>query len=139
MKKLLLLHTGNKDEERFVFLLNDKKSIEKLEWEGDNEFSLDGEMYDVIEKKIQDGKLIIRCINDKKETVLVKNYEKLNHENNSKSKSALLLKLLDSSYLPEVNNLVYINCNLALLHISFQQGIFSSYRKDVLTPPPQVS
>jgi len=120
-----------------VFALNDKKEIEKLVWEGDDEFRVSGEMYDVIEKKIQGEKLIIRCISDKKETALLKNYEKTNREDNSKSRSALLVKLISSFYLSETNNVICIDNNLALLHISFQQRIFSTHRHDVLTPPPQ--
>jgi hypothetical protein len=137
MKRLILLHTNNKEEELLVFALNDKKAVEKLIWEGNDEFRLNGEMYDVIEKKIQNEKLVIRCISDKRETVLLKKYEKINHEGNSRSRSALLLKLVGSSYLSGVNNVICINNNLALLHISFQQEIISSYRLDVLTPPPQ--
>ena len=138
MKEFLRSSATSKDIEQFIFPL-DKDLVAGAEWEGKNEFRLNGEMYDVVEKRIEDNKIIIRCISDKKETALLKNYEKINHEGNSKSRSALLLKLLDSSYLPEINNLVYIYHNLALLHMSFQQGVFSSYRKDVPTPPPQVS
>ena len=137
MKKLILLHTNNRREEVFVFALNDKKEIEKLVWEGSDEFRLNGEMYDVIEKKIQDEKLVIRCISDKKETTLLTKYEKINHEDNSKGRSALLVKLISSFYLPGTNNVICIDNNLALLHISFQQRIFSTHRHDVLTPPPQ--
>jgi hypothetical protein len=136
MKKTLL-HSDNEEVSILFFSLDDKEALAKLEWEGDDEFELNGNMYDVVEKKIQDDKLIIRCISDKKETALVKSYEKINHKDNSNSRSVLLLKLINSSYLPEKNNVICIDNNLALLYISFQQEIISSYRHDVLTPPPQ--
>ena len=135
--KRSLLHSGSKEVELLVFSLNNKKDLEKLEWEDDDEFELNGEMYDVIEKKTKDDKLIIRCISDKKETALVKSYEKINHEDNSNSRSVLLLKLVSSFYLQEKNNVICKGNNLTLQYISFQQRFISSYRHDVLTPPPQ--
>jgi len=136
MKEFLRSSAINKDIEQFVFSL-DKDLVAGVEWEGENEFRLNGEMYDVVEKKVEDNKIVIRCISDKKETALLKKYEKINHEDNSKSRSALLVKLISSFYLSVANNVICINNNLALLHISFQQEIISSFRHDVLTPPPQ--
>jgi hypothetical protein len=138
MKKALRLQANNEDETTFVYSLDDKKSIEQLEWEGNDEFSLNGEMYDMIEKKIENNKLIIRCISDKKETALIKKYEKINNENNSKSKSALLLKLVSSSYLATVNAELLIKYKPVPSIIYFQCEIVSSRPLDVLTPPPQV-
>jgi len=136
MKEFLSSSAMNKDIEQFIFPL-DKDLIACVEWEGENEFRLNGEMYDVIEKKVQGDKLIICCISDKKETGLLKNYEKMNKEGNSKSKSALLLKLIGSSYLSEINNNVFIKNIPALPHILFQSEIVSSWHYDVPTPPPQ--
>jgi len=72
MKKLLLTQKNKEEENDFVFSLNDKVAMAKLEWEGDNEFRLNGEMYDVIEKKTEGNKLTLRCLADKKETTLLK-------------------------------------------------------------------
>ena len=138
MKEFLSSSAMNKDIEQFIFPL-DKDLIACVEWEGENEFRLNGEMYDVIEKKVQGDKLIICCISDIKETGLLKNYEKMNKEGNSKSKSALLLKLIGSSYLSEINNNVFIKNVQTLPHILVQSEIVSSWRYDVPTPPPQAS
>ena len=137
MKKALRLQANSEDETNFVYSLDDKKSIEQLEWESNDEFSLNGEMYDVIERKIENNKLIIRCISDKKETALIKKYEKINNENNSKSKSVLLLKLVSSSYLPTTNTELLIKCKPVPSIIYFRSDIVSSQPLDVLTPPPQ--
>ncbi len=139
MKRLLRLHANNEEQEVFAFSLNDKKALEKLEWESDDEFNLNGEMYDVIDKKILDGKLLIRCISDKKETALLKKYEKINNENNSKNKSALLLKLVSSSYISSTNTNAIIKNIPVATKVSFQSEIISSSHHEVLTPPPQVS
>src|SRR6185295_12150122 len=71
MRAAIRMQAYSEDETDFVFSVNDKQSMSQLEWEGDDEFSFNGEMYDVIEKKIIDarpndsvghGKLIIRAI-----------------------------------------------------------------------------
>ena len=116
--------------------MDDKKTIAQLEGEGD-EFSLNGEMYDIIEKKIVNGKLVIRCISDRKETAMIKKYQKLNKENNSKSKSALLLKLVSGSYLAATNSEFIMEYTISPSKIYFHAQIISSQASDVLTPPPQ--
>jgi hypothetical protein len=139
MKKLLRLHANNEEQEVFIFSLNGKNNIEKLQWEGDDEFYLNGEMYDVIESKIINGKLVIRCISDKKETALIKNYEKITKENNSKSKSALLLKLVSSCYLATEDKEPILKYTPVPSNIYFASEFLSSQVLDVLTPPPQAA
>jgi len=128
--------------EHFVFAAND---IDKLvEWEEDGkEFRYQGEMYDVIEKRTENGKVVIKCISDKKETELVKNYKNITKDDfsgTSKKRTTLLLKLIVSLYAPlttpvtadaSINsgkiNWVTYKCPL----------IFNT--TEVLTPPPQLS
>lgn len=57
----------------------------QLNWENDHEFNFNGEMYDVIDKKITGNRSIIRCISDDKETKLVKEYQKTNHNHSSEN------------------------------------------------------
>ncbi len=56
MREAIRLQTYSGDETDFVFLLNDKQSMKQLQWEGDDEFSFNGEMYDVIEKKTENAR-----------------------------------------------------------------------------------
>ena len=137
MKRSLLFHSS-KEEDLFIISLNDKKELDKLEWEGDDEFELNGEMYDVIEKKNKDGKLIIRCISDKKETALIQQYEKLNKETNSKNRSALLLKIVGHAYISPAITSISTDTKPMTAKFLFNTEIISSYCHDVLTPPPQV-
>ena len=137
MKKFLRSQPQVEDETVFVFSLDNRNAIAQLEWEGDDEFMLRGDMYDVIDKKITGGKLIIRCIGDKKETALLKKFEKLNDENNSRNRLALLLKLVTSSYIVSLNEELVIEDVFVPSIIYFQVQISSSVRK-VLTPPPRV-
>ena len=111
-----------------------------LQWEGDNEFRYQGEMYDVIDKKVENGKLHIRCISDKKETSLVKNYRKMSRDDfdgSSKKRSSLLLKLFSSFYTPAVNtNLENTSVPGKIDWVAYQSPLVS-HPNEILTPPPQ--
>lgn len=62
-----------KDEELEIISLTDNKQHINWEEEG-KEFLLNGEMYDVVKTKTINGKLILYCINDKKEKSLIDKY-----------------------------------------------------------------
>jgi hypothetical protein len=139
MKKSLLIRAHSEDETGFSFSLNDKKAISTLDWVGDNEFKLNGQMYDVIEKKIENGKLILRCISDIKETALIKTFYQMNNESNSKRKLALLMQLVNNSYLANTNSEIVIRYKPVPPIIHPESDPLTSQVRDVLTPPPQVS
>lgn len=138
MKKALRMRANREDEIIFVFSLKEKKTISQLEWEGNDEFRLNGQMYDVIEKRVEKNKLVLRCISDNKETCLIKKFAKMNTENNSKSRLALLMQLFGSSYLATTNPDMIIRYKPVPSSIHFQTDPFPSRVRDVLTPPPQV-
>ena len=137
MKKLLRLNV-NINEERFAFSLNDIGAFQKLKWEGDNEFSLNGEMYDIIGKKIQDGKIVIRCIRDKEETALV-NKLKDNWRENEKSNKIVnkLFELLQTPFYNAKSE------EIAFKELTINSFCFPFERlplqvKKIPTPPPQL-
>lgn len=49
---------------------------ESLHWEHDSEFTLKGEMYDVIKKEFRNDSVFMQCIHDKKETSINKSIVK---------------------------------------------------------------
>ena len=61
---------------------------ERIYWETDedNEFSFNDEMYDVVKTKTVNGKVMLYCINDKKEKDLVDNYNLVTKQNSSSDK-----------------------------------------------------
>ena len=147
MRAAIRMQTYSEDETDFVFSINDKQSMSQLEWEGDDEFSFNGEMYDVIEKKIIDarpndsvgqGKLIIRSIADKQETALLNKAKDHWNQNEKSNKVAdelfqLLQSLFHSSKAeefvfikPSVNTVAFISLPLP------------SEVKKIPTPPPRV-
>ena len=141
VKKQLRYDAIHENSEQFVFSLTEKKGEAKPEWEGDDEFRLNGEMYDVLEKRIENGKIFVRCISDKKETELIKKYEDISKNDfggSSKTGTILLLKLIHNFYVTGYGS-VYENTpdqSGQPFRDNYQYSL-SSTIADVLTPPPQ--
>jgi hypothetical protein len=146
IKTIIKKRIGNNLEaestEQFVFSINPGKGVENPEWEGDDEFSYQEEMYDVIDKKIENGKIYVHCISDKKETRLIRNYQELmkNDASNpsSKKRSGLLLQLINTLY----NILTHYDpyAHLADFQITYRalySSLLAAMITEVPTPPPQ--
>jgi len=73
-----------------VELAFDEPSFARLVWEEENEFRFKGEMYDVVEKRVVNGKILLLCIPDKKETQLLYEYKKQTENNQSQGKQLVL-------------------------------------------------
>jgi len=137
MRAAIRMQTYSEDETDFVFLLNDKQSMKQLDWEGDDEFSYKGEMYDVIEKKTEDAKLVIRSIADKKETALLNKVKDHWNQNEKSNKVAdelfqMLQSLFHSS---KTDELVLIKPSVN--SISFISLQLPSQVRTIPTPPPR--
>ena len=83
MKVYVLSHTA-KNELIQIDITSNKKNIV---WEDEKEFELQGKMYDVVSKEIVNGKQIVYCIDDEKETELIAKYNASQKKNNSDKKS----------------------------------------------------
>jgi len=137
MKKLILSQPSGEDENDFIFSINDKQAQARLGWDGDDEFSFNGDMYDVIEKKIENGMIIIRALADKKETALIQKYSRISGENHSRHKTALLVQLVNSLYLPSVDAISFIKWQFRSVRILLHPVMIVPGVHDVLTPPPR--
>lgn len=124
---------------KFVFnlSLNEDKA---LQWEEDHEFSYNGTMYDVIEKKTIGEKLYIRCISDGTETSLVNSYKgmlKDDFSGNANKRTSPLKKLF-SALFEEMTfaDPVVFPGNISLSCFSYKSFLLTA-PTEVLTPPPQ--
>ena len=137
MKEAIRTQTYSEDETDFIFSLNDKQGIKQLDWEGDDEFSFNGEMYDVIEKKTENGKRLIRAIADQQETALLKNAKDHWDQNEKSNKAAdelyhLLQSLFHSSGTEE-----FVFIKPSVNKISFISLQLPSEVTKIPTPPPR--
>lgn len=135
--KQYLLHAPSKEVVELTVAVNDSP----LQWEEENEFSLNSTMYDVLDEKQVGDSMVIRCVPDEKETELVSEYQKINQQNNpsSQQKWASLYKQIDSFFTPAlVAYPDYFLPHIAIAFAYYQIHILSpSY--PILTPPPQLS
>lgn len=142
MKEYLLANPDPENETQFRFDLNDKTSLAKLDWENGHEFWYNGELFDLIEKKTVNDQLVIRCINDKKEGNLVKLQEKISKENQndttSKGKSALLLKLIQTSFIA-VDEPFQYHFSSDHYSLPYNDSFTFPAHREIFTPPPQLA
>lgn len=145
MREAIRMQTKSELETDFVFDLNDKRAMKQLNWEGDDEFSFNGEMYDVIEKKIENAglndlgqrKLIIRALADKKETTLINNSKnKWGHDEKSNKAADDLFQLLQSLFHSSTTDEFAVIRPLAN-KFYFISPLLPLPVKKILTPPPQ--
>jgi len=137
MREAIRLQSYSQDETDFVFSLNDKQGMKQLDWEGDDEFSFNGEMYDVIEKKTGNGKLIIRSIADKQETTLLNDAKDHWNQNEKSNKVAdELFQLLQSLFhSPKTEDLVLIKPSVNMVSVISLR--LPCQVKKIPTPPPR--
>jgi len=143
MKEYLRSSHYRKNVTELRFSILKETILEKPEWENSHEFSYGGEMYDVIDKKNENGELVILCINDKQESRLIKEYEKINigaqGAPSSKNKSTVLLKLIGSAFIMIKLPVFPDAIAQTKLLPGYYTGVLSPGAVDVLTPPPQAS
>ena len=137
MRQAIRLQNYYEHETDFSFSINDGKSMAQLDWEGDDEFRFNGEMYDVIDKQIENGKLIIRSIADKRETALLNKVKDHWNQNEKSNKVAdelfqMLQSLFHSS---KTDELVLIKPSVN--SISFISLQLPSQVRTIPTPPPR--
>jgi hypothetical protein len=114
-------------------------SNDQPDWENENEFRFAGNMFDVIEKKHVGSKIILRCLEDKNETELLKAYEQLEKKQTQegKNKTATFFQLLATVYVvTEITSIQQPRTNLftPLSHLHFNLLQRSC---EILTPPPR--
>ena len=124
----------------FNFPLTAANPDELPEWVDKHEFRYQGEMYDVIEKKVTGDRLIIRCLNDKKEKELLGHYKDLVKndfgERNKKGLS-LFIKLLKVSPVSPASLIAPVSVFHSAFKADMRRFRLSGTPADVLTPPPQ--
>jgi len=137
MREAIRMQSYSEHETDFAFSVNDMRLLDQFDWEGDDEFSFNGEMYDVIEKKTENGKLIIRSIADERETALLNKVKDHWNQNEKTNKVAdELFQMLQSLFhSPKTEMMVLIKPTVNRNH--FISLPLPSQAKTIPTPPPR--
>ncbi|ULQ55943.1 hypothetical protein KJS94_14935 [Flavihumibacter rivuli] len=116
--------------------------FEEQEWLGlekhKDEFSYRNSMYDVLEMKRENGKVIVKCINDKKENELIARTKAFNSDffaKGGKKKAVQLLNAISAPFLlPETISIppYFVHINTFFFNDCWEPGP----TLDIPTPPP---
>jgi hypothetical protein len=115
-----------------------KTSISLANWKDIDELEYQGSMYDVVKKEVSANYYILYCLNDQKEEVLLKNYNR--HFNDDKEKSTQNnLRVLISLFAPAIlkNNISIKRINTISSINNYFSFNYQSVWFDKLTPPPK--
>lgn len=125
-------------------VFTEEQAARELKWEHSKEFEFNGEMYDVVETEIKNGKITYWCWWDHKETSLNKqlNYllaKALNQQDPKapQKNAGFWLSLL---YLMPQKTMISFETSTRKTHRIFAiQNLFESRYRDIVSPPPQPS
>lgn len=136
MRQYLRQHVQHADIKRFQFSDGDQT---KIAWEDENEFSLDGEMYDVI-KKVKQGKtLVVYCVADKKETRLIQQFlTQAKKQIPVKENDSLRTQLLMLLYWVDSGNQAVPLASTRLLHFDLYTFSLPYIHQNIPAPPPRI-
>ena len=103
---------GDYSGELICFTFNNDSEIKwKVIWKDDHEFEFNGTMYDIVKKDTKGDTIILYCINDEKESELIKSFLKENSKEKNKSvppltkislQNIITQALVKNSFYPEV-------------------------------------
>jgi len=117
-------------------MLNGKVANRDLCWiEKDKEFTLNGEMYDVISMSTENNKLTVHAINDKAEKKLKHAYQKhqKGKHQSSLSQFATVLFVTEQPHLNFETPEIYLKKDYYYTHVGFTQ-----LHLPVIVPPPDM-
>lgn len=135
MEELIFASTPETQFE--VFDLAQNSSAIKWEKEG-KEFMLNGEMYDVAKIKKVNGRILLYCLNDKKEKELLRHFEKaMKHDANSSKpgKNSIKFQLSDFTFVATEKSTVAI-IPVEKINVFFNTILHSPFL-EITVPPPK--
>jgi hypothetical protein len=129
----------NKDKEIELLVFSEKEfySNNEVQIVNDKEFIYKSSIYDIVRKEIKDDKLYIWCINDTKETSLIKHFRNNLEKDNSKNNIKHFKIFSINAILHKNDNSTKINYNKIpkmILAVSFY-----SVKLDTPKPPPKTT
>jgi len=137
MRMAIRMQAHSVDENDFTFSMSDKKAMAQLDWDGDDEFSYNGEMYDVIEKKVVNNTLIIRALADKDETDLVNKFGAGQRDDGRSNKIANELFQILQTLFHNSKSAELVCIKPSRYTFYYFSVTLPSLAKKIPTPPPQ--
>ena len=135
MKEYVLSHTAKNELIQIDVTANEKNIV----WEDEKEFTLQGKMYDVVSEEIVNGKQIVYCVDDEKETELIAKYNAAQKKNNSNKKSNTVNFDNTIVYCEVLQEYIYLKFSSVKNVIVFKSNLFATDQKGISPPPKQLA
>ena len=135
MKEYVLSHTAKNELIQIDVATNEKDIV----WEEEKEFTLQGKMYDVVSRENVNGKEIIYCVDDKKETELIAKYKTTQKKNNSDKKSHKINFDNTIVYCEVLQEYIYLKFSSVKNLIVFKTNFSTTVQKGVSPPPKHLA
>ncbi|MCG3166528.1 MAG: hypothetical protein POELPBGB_02307 [Bacteroidia bacterium] len=137
IKRKIKSHVPETELTVFTFSIAE---LNKLDWEEKGkEFSLKGNMYDVVKKQQTADSITLYCINDIQEKSLFANLEELiNRQMNSDERSSnISLKKFQTDYFFIHTELQFSFTGICSLPVEITDKLLKGFLSDTLQPPKQ--
>lgn len=140
---LQAIQSGVAPEALIVFIFTEEES-QNLNWKKSHEFEFEGEMYDIVETKIEEGAYHYTCFHDTKETKFKRRTFKLLGslllpENDSQSDQNTNLKLVKTQFFQTLKTVLLLPVLGDCKQIDFCfQNSYRSLMVGPNSPPPQL-
>lgn len=132
------------DNQRINFEFSQVEA-DDLVWIKSHEFKLNGRYYDVLEKKMENGKVHFKCIDDRQETILFKKLDQSTALNlwggNENSPIKRIFQFLQTPALPGSPYQLEINkvfLEMKETHFDFKSSLTFSDKNRIFRPPASV-
>ena len=129
MKEYVLSKTAKND----LLQIDVTTNKENIVWESDDEFTLQGKMYDIVNKEIVNGKQIIYCVDDEKETELIVKYNNEHKKNKDSKTSNIQFSIVFCEVIPAF---IFPTFAATTPNVFFTSNLFLAEKK-ATSPPPK--
>ena len=141
IRSLIKNRIPEKELDLIMVVGNDAAKQLRMEWLDDNEFRLDGKLYDVVRRYVQNDTTFYYCINDRNEEQLFAHLDEMVKHQSENSpvpgqKSEKLVKNIIREAIPEIAGITRPFCCEANL-ISATLFLLVTNIQEVPSPPPK--
>jgi hypothetical protein len=109
----------------------------QIKWvEANEEFTLNGKLYDVVKIEIKDGHTIMQCISDTDEANIVNEARKATEKNSQSTTLAQFFKLFTADKATVYSQIHFLEIRESIYNL-FPTPSLDIAKREILSPPPQ--
>ena len=126
-------HINSNKVENIVF-----ENIAAIDWENDNEFELNGKIYDVINITESHSKISVKCISDEKEAEIIRSFQNIfQNSNDNKTENSHKINFENIKYITSEHPQFHFVHIIHSITNFYQKTFYLSQIKLVIQLPPE--